>query len=109
MSLKTEKTLSHDKQAKDFSPVCLLIWFTKQEDVEKVLSHRVQEYCFSPLCAFIWSVRFPWTEKVLSHWGHEYGFSPEWTLLCLFRLLDWLKDLSQEEQVKGLSPVCVHW
>ena len=66
-----EKDLSHEGQAKGFSPVCVLIWIKSFWDWEKSLSHWVHEYCFSPVWFFIWVLRFPPVEKAFSHWGHE--------------------------------------
>ena len=64
-----------------------------------------------PYVSFYMCPQVPPREKVCSHWGQGKVFSPLWILMCLllckFRLLDWVKDLSQEEQAKGLSPVCV--
>ena len=41
--------------------------------------------------------------------GHTGDRDKEWILLCLFREPDSEMNLSQEEQVKGLSLVCVLW
>lgn len=66
---------------------------------------------FSPLCWRICVRRMEEAVKALTQWGHLYGLSPLWTLMCLFRLDDWEKRLLHTMHSWGrcFSCTCSTW
>ena len=66
--------------------------------LKKTLSHWALEYCF------IFLPRFPSHKKYVYTDGRGSGI---WILLCICRWLNLEKNLSQAEQTKGISHVCV--
>ena len=62
-----------------------------------------------PHVSFYMVPKSPLWVKVCSHIGQVYGFFCVWILLGWFRDPELEKDFWQEEQVKGLSYVCVFW
>lgn len=88
---------------------CFLQCFSKVEILAYVRLHTKQWYGRSPLCVLMWSWRYEDLEKARLQTEQRWGSRTSWVFRCCLRDEACLKAFPQVEHLKFLSPDSRSW